>query len=164
MKHSSVFPILGVCFYLGCTSNNVQTKTNELQDSTAIGVTPGVDTISCMRHIYDNRTGKVFAVSKSGERLFEIYIYDNGADYIAEGLFRMKKNNKVGFADTSGKIVIEPQYDFASPFENGKSTVCKGCVKVDHIYSGGQWGVIDKNGNIIEPLIHTRLDLDTSGN
>lgn len=40
-----------------------------------------------------------------------------------EGLARVKKNNKYGYVDTSGNIVIDIMYDEASHFENGEATV-----------------------------------------
>ena len=59
-----------------------------------------------------------------------------------KGLRRVKKDGKWGFIDKNGKVVIEPQYDFAEPFSEGL-----GKVKKD-----GKWGFIDKSGKVvIEP-------------
>ena len=43
-------------------------------------------------------------------------------------LFRKKKKEKYGYMDLNGKIVIEPQYDNASPFEEGIAQVTKNGV------------------------------------
>ena len=155
--------LISCIFCSGCTLNSVQSKSEGNADS-SIFISPYNGT-SCIRNLYDNRTGRVFAINKEGKQLFEIHWYDNGPDYIEEGLFRMKNNDKIGFADTSGTIVIEPQYDFALPFKNGKAVVCNGCKKGSGFtQQGGKCGVIDKKGNIVVPLIYSSIDVDTSGN
>lgn len=68
-----------------------------------------------------------FAIDRKKNILLEIYIYDNGPDYISEGLFRFVENGKMGFANPKAKIVIPALYDFVWPFENGKAQVCNGC-------------------------------------
>jgi len=86
--------------------------------------------------------------------------FDNGADYFKDGLARtIDKNHKIGYFDTNLTVIIKPIYDFAFPFENKKAIVCNGCVKKrigEHsTMVGGKWGIIDINGLIIEPLIHS---------
>ena len=50
---------------------------------------------------------------------------------------------KYGYIDKSGKVVIEPQFDYVRDFSEGLAVVEK----------DGKWGVIDKNGKVvIEPL------------
>jgi hypothetical protein len=49
------------------------------------------------------------------------FMYDNGPDYVKEGLFRFIENNKIGFADLEGNKKILPQFDFATQFEDGLS-------------------------------------------
>ena len=46
---------------------------------------------------------------------------------------------KFGFIDTSGNMVISPQYDNVEPFCNGLAKVC----------IGDKWGYIDKSGTYI---------------
>ena len=43
---------------------------------------------------------------------------------------------KYGFIDKSGKVVIEPQFDYAEPFSEGLA-----CLEKD-----GKLGYLDKNG------------------
>jgi len=50
-----------------------------------------------------------------------------GADEFSDGLVRTVINQKYGFADRHGKIVIAPKYDGAFPFEHGYAIVCIGC-------------------------------------
>jgi hypothetical protein len=60
-------------------------------------------------------------------------------DQISEGLLLFELNGKKGFMNTSGKVVIEPQFDQATAFYNGRSKV--------HI--NGQEHYIDRTGKII---------------
>ncbi len=60
-------------------------------------------------------------IDKKEKIILKPFIYDNGPDYIVEGLFRFVENDKIGFADINGKKIIKAKYDFATPFENGLS-------------------------------------------
>jgi len=81
-----------------------------------------------------------------------VYIKTNGeistftdSDYISEfhdGLAKGKKNDKLGFYNSSLEWVIQPQFDGVRNFKNGFAA-----VKVDN-----KWGIIDTQGNwIIHP-------------
>lgn len=54
-------------------------------------------------------------------------------------MIAFKNNNKWGFVNEEGKIVIEPQYDNAKSFSYGLAAV----------YSKGKWGFIDKNNEVV---------------
>jgi hypothetical protein len=60
-------------------------------------------------------------IDRSEKVILKPFIFDNGPDYIEEGLFRFVENNKIGFADINGRKIIKAKYDFATPFENGLS-------------------------------------------
>jgi hypothetical protein len=45
--------------------------------------------------------------------------FDNGPDEFHDGLVRFVKNEKYGFADRTGKVMIAPVYDGALPFAAG---------------------------------------------
>lgn len=63
----------------------------------------------------------------------------------AGNLVLLCDNNKFGFMDLSGKVVIEPQFDYASGFnEHGVATVMK--------YSGGEryYGLLGLNGMLTD--------------
>jgi hypothetical protein len=88
-------------------------------------------------------------------------IFDNGPDYVVEGLARTVRNGKVGFVNTSLDVVVAPVWDFASPFRDGFAEVCMGCVKTpaspgdEHkMMTGGKWGYIDKSGKVKVPLVY----------
>lgn len=64
---------------------------------------------------------KFIGINKKGEAILEPYIYDNGPDYVEEGLFRYVDNGKIGFANQEGQKIIIAKYDFATPFSDGIS-------------------------------------------
>ncbi len=57
----------------------------------------------------------------------------------------IKTNNKIGFINKDGVIIIEPKFNDALNFKNGIAA-----VKVNN-----KWGFIDKNGDwLIEPQFY----------
>jgi hypothetical protein len=76
------------------------------------------------------KNDKIIAIDRNECELFEVFKVDNGPDYVSDGLFRIIKNNKIGFANVDGKIIIDPQFDCAFPFENGKAKVSKNCKTI----------------------------------
>lgn len=127
--------------------------------------------------VVKNRT--FLRMDQNGHIRFESVFFDNAWDYYEDGLSRFLRNNKVGFHDEKGNVVVKPEYDFASPFKNGYSNVCVGCyafyptspkyqpltsggsynVKQDEYMQveGGKWGVINTKGQVVVPL-----EFDTS--
>ncbi|WP_158500294.1 WG repeat-containing protein [Sphingobacterium sp. ML3W] len=89
-------------------------------------------------HVYTDTLYKMAIVLKDGEWIgidrsenviLKPFIYDNGPDYLEEGLFRFVDNDKIGFATIDGEIVIAAKYDFVTPFENGVSKFTIGGYK-----------------------------------
>jgi hypothetical protein len=83
--------------------------------------------------------------------LYDVFPYDNGPDTPSDGLYRIVKDGKIGYADaTTNAIVIAPQYDCAFPFENGKAKVSTNCQTTkdgDHsVWTSDAWQFIDKKG------------------
>lgn len=76
--------------------------------------------------------------TREGEELTNIQVYSNNK------LFVKLENNKYGFLDVNGKVVVDYNYDKAYEFnEYGFASVKK----------DGKWGVIDENGKeVIEPI------------
>ncbi len=101
-------------------------------------------------------------IDTQGKILIRPFIYDNGPDYFCEGLARFVENDKIGFFDESGKIIIKAEWDFAYTFEDGKAAVCNGCkisIDKDHnSVSGGEWGYINKTGKVIFPIGSVKAD------
>ena len=93
----------------------------------------------------------VVAIDRQEKVLYQAFPYDNGPDNASEGLFRIIKNSKIGFADAlTGRVIIEPQFDCAWPFKNGVAKVSMECTKVpDGEYTtwvSDKWYYIDKSG------------------
>lgn len=56
-------------------------------------------------------------------------------------LFRIIQNNKYGYIDKTGKVVISPQFEYAGAFSEGLAE-----IKI-----GNKCGYIDKMGKIVIP-------------
>lgn len=94
------------------------------------------------------------AIDRQENVMYEVLPFDNGPDYVEEGLFRIIENNKIGFADArTGKVVIPPQFDCAFPFENGTAKVSNDCssrMDGEHkIWMSEKWFYIDKMGKTV---------------
>lgn len=112
------------------------------------------DTIIEYGIVLKPKTGAI-AIDNSGAELYEVFWFDNGPDYPSDGLFRIKKNGLIGFADfKTGEIVISPQFDCAFPFKNGKAKVSLQCDVIpegEHsIWKSSSWFFINKNGMTID--------------
>ncbi len=90
---------------------------------------------------------------------YAAFTYDNGNDYIQEGLYRIvDRKGRIGYADESGRTIIPPQFAFGFPFEQGKAKVTDKGVRKEVIGSNGEhwywesdeWYYIDKKGNRVE--------------
>lgn len=80
------------------------------------------------RHVYTDtlrtiafvtKDGGIFSIDKKGNTLFEVFIFDNGPDYVREGLFRFVENGKMGFANRDGEKAIPAIFDFVGGFSDG---------------------------------------------
>ncbi len=84
------------------------------------------DTITEIGFVYENKPKKsrIVCINDAGKELFYVFKCDNGPDYLKEGLFRMMdEQGRIGFADSSGNVVIHPQFLYATPFANGHAYV-----------------------------------------
>ena len=93
------------------------------------------------------------AIDQNEKILYNIFPYDNGPDYISDRTYRIIKQGKIGYANQDGKIIIQPQFDCAYPFEKGRAKVSINCktLKVgEHSqWTSDDWYYIDKNGTQI---------------
>ena len=85
--------------------------------------------------------------------------YDNGDDYVSEGLYRIvDRKGHIGYADENGQTVIKPRFAFGYPFEGGKAKVTDTGERKEVSGSDGEywyweseeWYYIDKSGNRIQ--------------
>jgi hypothetical protein len=104
--------------------------------------------------IVTQKKGKTIGIDRNERELFEVFWFDNGPDPVAEGLFRIIQEGKIGYANERGEIVIAPRYTCAFPFENGRAKVAYQCETVlDGEYFRWEsqvWIQIDKKGNKLE--------------
>ena len=98
--------------------------------------------------MYVNRRGRVLV---SG-----VATCDNWADSFHDGVVRIIRNGKYGFANRKGQVVAAPIYDGALIFERGHAKVCKGCEErcaehecEYHVLVGGTWFEINTKGGSV---------------
>lgn len=96
-----------------------------------------------------------YLIDRTGFKLHEIFPYDNGPDYPSEGLYRIVKNGKIGFLNArTSQLIIEPLYEAAFPYENGKTKVsykAKRSKQGEHfVWISDEWFYIDKSGKKID--------------
>ncbi len=101
------------------------------------------------------KNGELIAIDPLGKELYRVFTYDNGPDYIEDGLFRIIENGKIGYANgETGEVVIKPRYTCAFPFENGKAKVSLNCSEEQvgeySEWVSDQWIFIDKTGKVME--------------
>lgn len=94
-------------------------------------------------HVVRNGKDKYGLIKDDGTELLPT---NNYSVYpCTEGLALVKptSSSKIGYVDINGKWVIEPdRYSDGELFINGKARVCL----------DGQWGEIDKEGNVVKPF------------
>ncbi|MFC2087183.1 WG repeat-containing protein [Bacteroidota bacterium] len=99
---------------------------------------------------------RCLAIDRKGKELYEVYWYDNGPDYVSDGLFRIVKNGKIGYANEHGNIVIKPVFECANPFEHGIARVtykCERTVEGEHVrMKSTGWFYINTNGQKVSDL------------
>ena len=108
------------------------------------------DTIKKIGFVYENKPkdARIICINDAGKELFYVFKYDNGPDYIQEGLFRiMDEDGLVGFADSLGNVIIEPQFKFAYPFKGGKAKATLTYI----IHSGFISGYQNRYGDNLKP-------------
>ncbi|WP_439185186.1 WG repeat-containing protein [Carboxylicivirga taeanensis] len=104
----------------------------------------------------DGSYGKWLAIDSEQNTLFDIVSFDNGPDYFQEGLVRVKRNGKMGYANQYGQVIIPCRYDFAWWFENGLAKVTLDAEVVKNKYDehsrveADEWFYIDKHGNRLD--------------
>lgn len=74
------------------------------------------------------------AIDINEKILFKVYNTSEGEpspDELVENKIRIiDKNDKIGFADSNGKIIIEPQFEIVTTFHKGKAIIGKNCKNI----------------------------------
>lgn len=101
--------------------------------------------------------GWIYVDAKGKVVIRGVATLDNGPEDFHNGLVRVKKNGKWGYADKRGRLVIPTVYDGALPMSKGKAEACKGCQEVcddtacEHKrFAGGQWDLLRPSGKVIK--------------
>lgn len=94
------------------------------------------------------------AIDRQERKLYDVVMFDNGPEEFREGLVRVNRNGKMGFANNFGQIVIPCVYDFVWWFEKGEAKVTHKAKKYVDSYEhlqveSDEWFVIDKEGKRI---------------
>lgn len=110
-----------------------------------------------MEHPNDSTYGRQVGINRKQQILFDIVMFDNGPEPIREGLLRVIRNGKMGYADEYGKIMIPCIYDYVNWFYKGTAEVTFDAEEYwdmdEHlIVESDEWFFIDKNGNKIKDL------------
>ena len=112
------------------------------------------DTFKTMAIVLTKNDWKFLGIDRNENILFEIFSVDNGPDYVEDGLFRIIKDGKIGYADLDGNIIIEPQFKCAFAFDNGFAEVSNDCWEEQTgeytLWKSNNWITIDTIGNVVE--------------
>jgi hypothetical protein len=91
-------------------------------------------------------------VSRQG-RSQAVITWDNGPDYVEEGLLRGRVGERIAYFDAALAQAVPGTYDFGWPFSDGIAQVCNGCRRGTpdgdgHTpMEGGEWFHIDRQGH-----------------
>ncbi|MFJ1382346.1 WG repeat-containing protein [Capnocytophaga canimorsus] len=97
---------------------------------------------------YTSKGKKISYIDKEGKEAFPFEFKLDVSENYSEGLLRVMSNDKYGFIDTKGNVVIPFLYESAGKFKEGLAA-----VKLN-----GKWGFIDKTGKEVIPFIYTKVD------
>ena len=103
----------------------------------------------------DSTYGRQIAIDRNQRVLFDLVMFDNGPEPFSEGLIRVFRNGKMGYANKYGQVVIPCIYEYAKQFENSKAQVTFDAVEYidmdEHrIVESDDWFQIDKAGKRIK--------------
>ena len=126
----------------------------------------GYDKVGCLRdglagvikksNDQYEKTNRVGYIDKDGQLIipfeFDAIVAGEGGESLefndfSEGLAAVSKNDKYGFIDTKGKVVIEPKYEWTSSFSDALAI-----VSVEGLY-----GAVDKQGKTVIPFEYQAL-------
>ena len=102
--------------------------------------------------VLDVEKGWIY-INKSQQVVIKPYEVNNGYDEFSDGLARFKKEDKIGFFNKKGEVVIPDKFEYATKFIRGIAAVAKDLeIKKDgelRLPVGGKWGFINKSGKLI---------------
>ncbi|MDO5986141.1 WG repeat-containing protein [Flavivirga amylovorans] len=116
----------------------------------------GTDTLeyyaNVLEHPNDTTYRRLIAIDRNQNVLFDAVVFNNGPEPFVEGLTRVIRNGKMGFANKFGQVVIPCVYDFAKSFKNGKAEVTYNATEYLNMdkhkkVESDEWFMIDEKGN-----------------
>lgn len=146
--------------------DSAEVENDKKEEKCVVPDVEGYDKVGCLRDglagvikqsddQYD-KANRVGYIDKDGQLIipfqFDAIVAGEGGESLdvndfSEGLAAISKNDKYGFIDTKGKVLIEPKYDWASSFSNGLAIVS----------AEGLYGAIDKQGKTVIPFEYQAL-------
>lgn len=109
--------------------------------------------------------GKRIVIDKKEEIVCEAFDADDLHDLILEERIRVVMNDKLGFVNLDGELVVSAVYDYTLPFRDGMAFVNIGAKKTieaeQQKWKGGRWGAIDKDGKLIVPIKYTDVNFQS---
>lgn len=150
-------------------SNDIKFETGIIDENLNIVVPLNFYSISIFNQNYITSKGEVYwslkngLIDKNGKTLLEpIYkIYK-----LYEGISRISIDNKEGFIDSNGKIIIPIEFDNYHSWDNNYSTNTLSSNFIDGlaiVYKSKKFGYIDKNGNPVVPIEFDDIQLFSEG-
>lgn len=94
-------------------------------------------------------------INPAGKRVFVLPASMKQVGDFHEGLcwFRDSESKKVGYIDRTGKVAINPQWDYARDFNDGLAAVGYGWNMGERMYRPDRMiGYIDHTGNVVIPV------------
>ena len=147
-------------------ADTAEVESDKKEEKCVIPEVEGYDLVGCLRdglagvikqsNDEYEKTNRVGYIDKDGQLIipfeFDAIAAGEGGESLefndfSEGLVAVSKNDKYGFIDTKGKVVIEPKYEWASSFSDGLAI-----VSVEGLY-----GAIDKQGKTVIPFEYESL-------
>ena len=103
----------------------------------------------------DAKNGNYY-IDETGKKLnIPVLNIGNFIDDFQEGYARFEEDEKIGFINECGEIVIDAKFESVAPFKNGIAIIGKDFEIVENgpykTQKGGKFGAIDKTGNLIIP-------------
>lgn len=100
--------------------------------------------------VVSDGSGKSYLFDENGDILFQI---QGSIDRLSEGMAVIRKdleNYRIlcGYINDEGKVIIEPQYQWAEGFSEGRAFVG---------ISEGRFGIIDKEGKVVKEIQGDRI-------
>ncbi len=110
--------------------------------------------VSNFERLFVGDSGGFYMIDITGNRISDI-IYEDARLFIDGTAAAIKMDDKWGFVNINGELVIEPQYEDARSFSNGYAA-----VKIDN-----KWGFINTEKKlVVEPQFEEVRDFTVSGN